>query len=383
MRIKLLIMEISNNSFFCLLPNVIPVRGYNRSSILDLYAKKIHLIPNSMFDFLDENDFISNPIIEIMDAYGEAKNIISEYCTFLIEKNLAFFADKHDVNQIGKFPIHWYPESKIESVIIEIDKESSWNIPYFIERINFLGTKFLEIRFLDYLSFEKNIETIKDALITHSVESVDIYIPYNLDKVDQLEVFVKDFTRLNKLIVYNSNQGFEFKNFKINIIFSRQESIESNHCGNISKSNYTINTPSYAKMRNQNSCLAHKLSVSKKGEVKNCPSFTKSFGFVDSVRIDEVIKEFEFKKYWDYTKDKISICSDCEFRWVCPDCRAHTRNGDELGKPSKCDYNPYIGLWSTDSGYKTEEECGVFVENGSVVINEEQLAEINLGIWGE
>ena len=46
-------------------------------------------------------------------------------------------------------------------------------------------------------------------------------------------------------------------------------------------------------------------------------------------------------------KDQISVCKDCEFRYVCTDCRAYTQNsGDQYSKPLKCNYDPYTATWN-------------------------------------
>jgi len=36
---------------------------------------------------------------------------------------------------------------------------------------------------------------------------------------------------------------------------------------------------------------------------------------------------------------------DCEFRYICHDCRAHTQNEEKYSKPLKCKYNPYEAIW--------------------------------------
>ena len=53
-----------------------------------------------------------------------------------------------------------------------------------------------------------------------------------------------------------------------------------------------------------------------------------------------------FKDKWRITKDQIEICKDCEFRYVCSDCRAYVENPEDIySKPLKCGYNPYTCEW--------------------------------------
>ncbi len=65
------------------------------------------------------------------------------------------------------------------------------------------------------------------------------------------------------------------------------------------------------------------------------------------VSLQEVVKnESSFKQYWSIKKDQIDTCKVCEFRYMCTDCRVFIENSDDLySKPSKCNYNPYTGIW--------------------------------------
>ncbi len=67
----------------------------------------------------------------------------------------------------------------------------------------------------------------------------------------------------------------------------------------------------------------------------------------DKVTYDSHRDQPGFKKYWDINKDKIYVCKDCEFRYICTDCRAYVEDPEDiLSKPLKCGYNPYTGEWS-------------------------------------
>lgn len=37
----------------------------------------------------------------------------------------------------------------------------------------------------------------------------------------------------------------------------------------------------------------------------------------------KAIKAKGFKDLWAINKDKILVCQDCEFRYICTDCRAY------------------------------------------------------------
>lgn len=76
-----------------------------------------------------------------------------------------------------------------------------------------------------------------------------------------------------------------------------------------------------------------------------------SFGNIKDTTLEDALNHKDFKKYWNLTKDKIEVCKDCEFRYICTDCRAYTERthenekGLDTSKPLKCGYNPYTGEW--------------------------------------
>lgn len=45
-------------------------------------------------------------------------------------------------------------------------------------------------------------------------------------------------------------------------------------------------------------------------------------------------------------KNKIDICKDCEYRYVCFDCRPNAIEKNILSKPWYCTYNPHSGTWN-------------------------------------
>lgn len=72
-----------------------------------------------------------------------------------------------------------------------------------------------------------------------------------------------------------------------------------------------------------------------------------SFGNISSVSLASVVNHPTLVQLGSITKDQIEVCRDCEFRYVCTDCRAYTReSGNLYSKPAKCSYDPYTATWS-------------------------------------
>lgn len=50
-------------------------------------------------------------------------------------------------------------------------------------------------------------------------------------------------------------------------------------------------------------------------------------------------------------KDKVKVCSSCEFRYACRDCRPDSFSEDIYAKPWYCTYNPITGQWEDEEDF--------------------------------
>ena len=71
-----------------------------------------------------------------------------------------------------------------------------------------------------------------------------------------------------------------------------------------------------------------------------------SFGNIENTTLKDAIEKPKFKDLWFINKDQIDVCKDCEFRYICPDCRGFIKDSENVySQPAKCTYNPYICKW--------------------------------------
>lgn len=138
--------------------------------------------------------------------------------------------------------------------------------------------------------------------------------------------------------------------FKFTVSFVK-EIISKSSFGKVDLKYFNTNLPKVLEAVNHNSCLYKKISIDVEGNIRNCPSMSQSFGNIKNITLEEALNHKDFKKYWNLTKDKIEVCKDCEFRYICTDCRAYTERthknefGLDISKPLKCGYSPYTGEW--------------------------------------
>ena len=171
-----------------------------------------------------------------------------------------------------------------------------------------------------------------------SILTVDILISKGQDKISLIKNICSNVIRI---AIYDSDNDHSDNN----VIFVKN-SLSNVSCGKISPELFMINPVFYTASHFHNTCLSRKISVDFDGSIKNCPSMSQSFGNIRDTTLLEALEHPEFKKYWNITKDKVSVCMNCEFRYICTDCRAYLEEpGDSHSKPLKCGYNPYTGEW--------------------------------------
>ena len=334
---------MNDERFFILHQNCIPVKGAIRSTICDLQQESILFIPNDLFEILTK--FKGQSISTIKQAYGlENVQIIDSYFKLLLDNELGFWATKDELNFFPEINSTWVEPANITNAIIDIDETSEHPFEKIFKELAELGCKHIQIRSYTPkpISFFENIlHLIKHHRIT-SIEIITHYYEGQTTK-EYLDAFCDKYPRTKSLIIHSAPEA---ELVKPSIIFTQESITSSHHCGIISPEYFSINLKTYTESLDLNSCLNSKIGIDVNGYIKNCPSLEESYGHIKNESLFEVILKKEFKQLWTVNKDQIKICQDCEFRYICTDCRAYLSNPEDLySKPAKCKYNPYEAVW--------------------------------------
>lgn len=327
--------------------NCIPVKGASKSIICDLQRNNCIYIPNDLYDILINHG--NKSIQEIKEFYKNKYNdIIDNYFYILLNNDLAFLTDTPEL--FPKLEIDWKEPFLITNAIIDIDKTSSFSVKSVLTQLSDINCKFIQLRFYRKAPINEVTDLLKFLNSTQSNSiGIDILLPFDYSLNDQYYILLfKKFKRLNSLIIHSSPKGKKIKNIDHSryYINTEVEISSEKYCGFVDKSLFSINTKTYTEAIKFNSCLNRKISIDKHGEIKNCPSMKLSFGNIRNVLLKEVLLVKDFKKYWNVNKDKITVCQECEFRYICTDCRAYLENPEDYkSKPLKCGYDPYKGEW--------------------------------------
>lgn len=337
--------------FLKLFDSVKITKGAKNSIIFDTNTGFLKFIPNAFFDLLSNE--MQNYAVLKKQLDHDSLEVLEEYLNFIIDNNLGFIISSRKELQSFQSTSHFNEApSYVDYLILDINSSDIFN-DNLVQQICSLKIKYLQIRFSELrvneiIGIISKIEQLNDS----NINEISIVVKYDV----QLLSFVKEnhFKISNKFLhfILHSSEEQNFQTLDhvyLSIIKNRIKIPLS--CGLIDLKNVNLNRLFYLEARQHNSCLYKKIAIDFDGNIKNCPSMSQSFGNIKDTTLKNALNHPEFKKYWNLTKDSIKVCKDCEFRYICTDCRAYTeqthisKEGLDTSKPLKCGYNPYTGEW--------------------------------------
>jgi SPASM domain peptide maturase of grasp-with-spasm system len=341
-------------NYFKKFSSCVLVKGSQRSLICDLQRQSSDIVPNDLVVVLEKLE-TKMKISELFDEYGVTnKKTIEEYLEYLVNKEYGFYCDTVEFDMFIDMDLTFNSPSKISDAIIETRKSNSSYFENIILQLESLGCNTVAIVVYSSLNKIEILDILKLFKDTR-IKSLEITCQFRASlNTDFLRELSKTSGCLTKITFTNSPYA-KIDFWDNDILFDRiwiDKKISSfKHCGVVDTKYFNTNLPKVLESINFNSCLNRKISIDLNGDIKNCPSMLESYGNINYTSLEEAINKPNYKKYWNITKDDISICKDCEFRHICTDCRAYTerttfKEDIDLSKPLKCGYNPYTNEWA-------------------------------------
>jgi SPASM domain peptide maturase of grasp-with-spasm system len=337
---------VTARTVFRLHAHCIAVRGARRSTICDLQRGAYHLVPNALQEILTLHRNRTRE--ELDEQYGpENVPVLAGYFGFLEEKELGWWTDEPE-----RFPpldLAWDAPARITNAIIDVDANSRHDFASLIAQLEALGCRTLQLRLFAPWPLARLDEVV--ALTDRGrLRAVEILIPHDPEMTDEtLFAFCGRHPRVLALYVHGAPERRVAKqpHSEVKVVYRTEVVDSETHCGEVHPGYFVATLSAFTEALAHNSCLNRKLSVDRHGEIRNCPSLPRSFGNAAVTPLSAALDDPEFVEMWSITKDQVEICRDCEFRYVCTDCRAYTqRPGDRASKPAKCAYDPYTATWA-------------------------------------
>ncbi|HVK98134.1 MAG TPA: grasp-with-spasm system SPASM domain peptide maturase [Flavisolibacter sp.] len=326
-----------------------PVKGAVRSIICDLQRQDFLFIPNEFADiFLRQEEL----------QWDELKREFSQYSNFEIEFLQCIDALIHKEYAFYTTEPHLFPElnetldtpESISNCIIDIDGPIQFEIERFINDLSQHLCFSVHLRFFS-LQNTAVLYSIVEKFTDSTIRHIEITLPYctDFEELQAVRNFIADFPKCKRMTIYGTaSRNEEYSHYYYQIVYTEFQMTAQNCCGYISPHYFRVNNSKFFEAKKFNTCLHKKVSVDKEGRVCNCPSLQNKFGrYNDLESISDVLENKAFQLPAQIKKDQITVCKDCEFRYICHDCRAFvTDMNDQFSKPLHCKYNPYEAKWN-------------------------------------
>ncbi|WP_051884546.1 grasp-with-spasm system SPASM domain peptide maturase [Chryseobacterium luteum] len=337
--------------YFNLFSNILVTKGVSRILISDLQRNISELYPLELYDIIEKlKEYSVENIIEYYDE--ESADIVKEYINILVEKEYGFITENNWDKNFPPLSYEYDEPSMITEIFIELSEISV--LKKIKESIENLRIKHLVLYSEKTFTAEDLIQI--DQIFTTSVLSgIEIFSLFHKD-IDKpfINKLHQNTERIYNLVFYScGKKPFKVKDeFRFNLHFIEEE-MKISSCGKVDLKYFNTNISKVSEAINYNSCLHKKIGIDINGNIKNCPLMADDFGNINNTSLENALTDPRFRKYWNVTKDNIEICKDCEFRYICTDCRAYTERshinseGLDTSRPLKCGYDPYTGKWET------------------------------------
>lgn len=340
-------------NYFKLFANCIVVSGIKNAIICDLQKNESELIPveiGNILDLLNSKTSIEQAIA--LNSHIE-QGIIQSYIDYIQEKGYGFYCNENDFDLFPDLNTNYEVPHKITNAIIERTPENISEIGKIIDDLESLDCQHISIVFYKELSIEMFHELFK-YFHERRFKSFDVVSKWSTNIDPEFLNRISKNIQLSNLSFFGCPTDlpeYDTEHLYFEVFFSTENVKNFSHCGKVNIQSFNTNLTKVLEAMNFNSCLYKKISIDINGNIKNCPAIDSSFGNIKDLHLKEVLEDNNFKKYWNLKKDSINICNECEFRYICTDCRAYTEQnhtdnaGLDTSKPLKCGYSPKEGIW--------------------------------------
>lgn len=335
-----------DKQYFRLYACCVPVRGAARSTLCDLQRGTFHLIPNALYDILTSHRDMS--LEEVKAEYGpEHEETVSEYFEFLLENELGFWT--REPERFPDLDLTYEKPELINNAIIDVDQESAHDFGSIFRQLDDVGCRFLQLRFFTTWDLDRLETEVLACGRQGRLRGIELVLRDDPAwSQERLDALCQRHPRLTTIYVHSANEELtkRIKGSDTWVLYRTEELKSHDHCGHSHPAYFSVTYECFLEAQKNNTCLNRKVSVDARGEIRNCPAIGVSYGNVADTSLHSAIARKGFRDLWQINKDQIDVCKDCEFRYICTDCRAFIADTSNIySKPSKCTYDPYTAEW--------------------------------------
>lgn len=315
------------------------VKGINNGIIIDLQRKLFHVFPLSILNELEY--YNGRKIYDLFIDFKESKAILKKYISYFIENELVNIDE-----DLSNFPVvsdHYIRPFTLDILSVELCTSLPLPNLFFKKQIDFLGVSCLKLILNNF--DKKFLNHCLNLLNNTKVQNIAIFINYQNNIVTDLDYILSTYGRVRDIIIFNYPDNL--KSIHKQIYFNKSN-IHEILCRKINSQNdFTLNIDAFNESKKFNLIYNRTLHIDSNQNVKLNISTLNILGNI--IQIKDIIKKEIVQDFWSTNKDKIVVCQDCEFRYICPDGRIPFKknfNDKYYTHEEECNYNPYENTWN-------------------------------------
>lgn len=338
-----------SKKFFKLFGNCIPVKGFSESLIFDLERCCYLPVTNNIFEVIVCNEEKGFSTDELKSYYNDEQDEgIDALFSYIQDKGYGFFTDEPEL--FPRISLQWDSPYIITNAILEITYDSLAFINNAIDQLNSIGCEAFELRFIDEFSYQiiadilslfNNSRTKCIFLLVRHSESL------TFENITSLYV---NFRTISTVIVHSNIKNEDYKNLLPPNIYGKIRSIEKKiiieSVDSLNSVSFVLNMQAFTEACNYNLGLNRKVCINHNGEIKNFLSHSTTFGLIQKDVLLNVIQSAVFQELWSVIKDKVEVCSDCQYRYFCMDTTDIIKKDGKYYRKISCKFDPIKNIWN-------------------------------------
>ncbi|MFV8377086.1 hypothetical protein [Flavobacterium sp. LB1P62] len=333
------------NKEFKLFTNCIPVKGINRGIIIDIQRDTYHIIPNSIIDLI--NEYSGKKVYSLFQDFKNDKYILKKYMRYFLANELVILTNCS--NQFPLISLDYERPNVIDTLTINIDMPLQNLMDILDANIDYLGVCCL--RLVSHNFQTKKLIQILKFLQYSKIMSIVVYVKYTAELELELKKIKSKLNRIEVVFFDCDKFGVNFTPVLNNFSYE-EKSLEKILSMKIENSNdFVFSIEGFSESLKFNSVYNRSLYIDQTGDIKRYIDDDLVFGKILESNIKDVIFNVEILNFWTISKDKIKVCNDCEFRYICPDGSIPFKEEQTdllYSTITKCNYDPYKNLWNND-----------------------------------
>ncbi|WP_343587309.1 hypothetical protein [Flavobacterium sp.] len=326
------------NKKFKLFSNCFAVKGINRGIIIDFQRKNYYTVPNQIVDLLDE--YSGKEIYSLFSDFNNDKPILKKYIRFFLSNELIIV--NNDISQYPAISTNFERPYSIDTLTLDSNLDKSILKNFLEMKIDGLGVSNLRM-INEVFNLQEIIETLK-FIDKSRIKSVVLYLKYAVGLETELIKLQNKFPRIVEVVFYDAKEIPNNSKF-----IYEQKSLEEVLAMKIrNHDDFTMELSNFNESLKYNFAYNRTLFIDSFGNIKRYITDESIFGNLNTHDLNKIVQNNEIIDFWEISRDKINVCKDCEFRYICPDGSVPLKTTQDKYYTSSqnCSYSPYSNKWS-------------------------------------